>query len=52
MFLPQCYNLNKLGKGPIGDAVYPIQVLCLVVSNKKIFNSLDFEKNLFLVHLT
>ena len=34
-FWPQDYNLNRLGRGPLGDASY--QISRLVVSDKKIF---------------
>ena len=37
-FLPQWYNLNKLGRGLLGDATYQISKLYyLLVSEKKIF---------------
>ena len=38
-FWPQEHHLNKLGKGPLGDASLPsIKALCLVVSDKKFFS--------------
>ena len=39
-FLPQGHNLNKLGRGPLGDATYQISIkaLCLMASDKKMFS--------------
>ena len=46
--MPQGYNLNKLGRGLLGDATY--KVLGFLVSDKKIFNfHLEY---LFLASLT
>ena len=37
LFWPQGYNLNKLGRSPLGDATYPnIKALGPVLSDKKI----------------
>ena len=36
-FLPQGYNLNILGKGPLGSYLPNIKGLGLLVSDKKIF---------------
>ena len=38
-FWPQGHNLNKLGKGPLGNAtcIPNIKALMLVVSDEKIF---------------
>ena len=35
-FWPQVHNLNKLGRGPPGDATYQIPNLGLMVSDKRI----------------
>ena len=35
-FWPQGYDLNKLGRGPLGDAIYKILKLNPTVSDKKI----------------
>ena len=40
-FWPQADNLNKLGRGPLGDATYQnIKALGFVVSEKKILENL------------
>ena len=37
-FWPQGHNLNKIGRGPRGDATLPhIKALSLMVSDEKIF---------------
>ena len=36
-FWPMGHHLNKLGRGPLGDATYQIMALGLVVSDKKDF---------------
>ena len=33
-FWPHQYNLNKIGRGPLGDASYQIKALGLTVSDK------------------
>ena len=35
---PHGHNLNKLGRGPLGDATYHIKALVLVVSDKNILS--------------
>ena len=42
-FLAHGYNLNKLGRAPLGDATYQnIKALGLVVSDKKIFSDFPY----------
>ena len=41
-FWPQGHNLNKLGRGPLGDATYHISSLTLMVSEKKIFQCFPY----------
>ena len=41
-FWPQGHNLNKLDRGPLGDATYQISRLRCVVSDKKIFSHFTY----------
>ena len=51
-FSPPGHNLNKLGRGPLGDAIIPnIKAQCHMVSDKKIF-SCFFPKEAYVKHVT
>ena len=45
LFWPQGHNLNKIGRGPRGDATLPhIKALSLMVSDEKIFSCFSIYK--------